>query len=53
MTTNLESTIFALRLAPEEWEEIVRAAKRQERTISDLVRTGALAKARKANGAED
>ncbi len=44
------STVLSLRIAPEELEELHSAAIRQHRTVSDIVRTGALKEAR--DGAE-
>jgi hypothetical protein len=40
------STIFSLRLAPEELEEIFGAAEREGSTVSDFIRKGALDRAR-------
>jgi uncharacterized protein (DUF1778 family) len=40
------STLFSLRLAPEELEELQEAAAQQGRTVSDIVRSGALKEAR-------
>ena len=45
------STVLSLRIAPEELEELHRAAQRQHRTVSDIVRAGALKEAR--DGAEN
>jgi hypothetical protein len=40
------STVFSLRLAPEELEELYQAARREGSTLSDFVRKGALDRAR-------
>jgi hypothetical protein len=40
------STLFSLRLAPEELIQLQEAAVRQGRTVSDIIRTGALKEAR-------
>jgi hypothetical protein len=45
------STIFSLRIAPEELQELQEAAVRQGRTVSDVIRKGALKEAR--DGAEN
>jgi hypothetical protein len=39
------STVFALRLAPEELQRLYEAAARQDETLSDFIRKGALERA--------
>jgi hypothetical protein len=41
------STVFTLRLAPEELEALFEAANRQDETLSDFIRKGALERASK------
>jgi hypothetical protein len=45
------STVFSLRLAPEELEELYAAAKRDGATLSDFIRQGALDRARSIRSA--
>ena len=39
------STVFTLRLAPEELQQLFEAAARQDETLSDFIRKGALERA--------